>query len=84
MKRDNDYLRLRTKCAAPQSVRVLPSSCPVGGIREVGYEVDIIGVGQESESGDAVVLRWGNYTANVMNSRSLLLMGLSRIWTRIS
>ena len=26
----------------------------------MGYEVDIIGVGQESKSGDAITLRWGN------------------------
>ena len=26
----------------------------------MGYEVDIIGVGQESKSGDAIAVRWGN------------------------
>lgn len=26
----------------------------------MGYEVDIIGIGQESKSGDAIALRWGN------------------------
>ena len=26
----------------------------------MGYEVDIIGIGQESKSGDAITLRWGN------------------------
>ena len=26
----------------------------------MGYEVDIIGVGQESKSGDAIAIRWGN------------------------
>ena len=26
----------------------------------MGYEIDIIGVGQESKSGDAIAIRWGN------------------------
>ena len=26
----------------------------------MGYEVDIIGVGRESKSGDAIAIRWGN------------------------
>lgn len=26
----------------------------------MGYEIDVIGVGKESKSGDAIALRWGN------------------------
>ena len=26
----------------------------------MGYEIDFIGVGQESKSGDAIAIRWGN------------------------
>ena len=26
----------------------------------MGYQVDFIGVGQESKSGDAIAIRWGN------------------------
>ncbi|MCY4362894.1 MAG: MBL fold metallo-hydrolase [Gammaproteobacteria bacterium] len=41
----------------------------------MGYEVDIIGVGQESKSGDAIALRWGNLHGQREEQRVVIIDG---------
>ena len=41
----------------------------------MGYEVDIIGVGQESKSGDAIALRWGNLYGQRQEQRVVIIDG---------
>lgn len=41
----------------------------------MGYEVDFIGVGQESQSGDAILLRFGNLVSNPQTARVVLIDG---------
>ena len=41
----------------------------------MGYEVDVIGVGKESKSGDAIALRWGNLLGNRNEQRVVLIDG---------
>ena len=39
------------------------------------YEMDFIGVGQESKSGDAIALRWGNLAGDRTDQRVVLIDG---------
>ena len=41
----------------------------------MGYEVDIIGVGKESKSGDAIALRWGNLHGDRNEQKIVLIDG---------
>ncbi len=41
----------------------------------MGYEVDVIGVGKESKSGDAIALRWGNLHGNRNEQKVVLIDG---------
>ena len=41
----------------------------------MGYEIDFIGVGQESKSGDAIALRWGNLGGARTDQRVVLIDG---------
>ena len=41
----------------------------------MGYEVDVIGVGKESKSGDAIALRWGNLHGPRDQQRVVLIDG---------
>ena len=41
----------------------------------MGYEVDVLGVGKESKSGDAIALRWGNLRGNRNQQRVVLIDG---------
>ena len=41
----------------------------------MGYELDIIGIGHESKSGDAIALRWGNLFGPRNQQRILLIDG---------
>ena len=41
----------------------------------MGYEVDFIGVGQESKSGDAIALRWGNLDGERSEQRVVVIDG---------
>ena len=41
----------------------------------MGYEVDIIGIGQESKSGDAIALRWGNLYGQRQEQRVVIIDG---------
>ena len=41
----------------------------------MGYEVDVIGVGKESRSGDAIALRWGNLHGNRREQKVVLIDG---------
>ena len=45
------------------------------GAAEVGYEVDILGVGKESKSGDAIALRWGNLHGSRSDQKVVLIDG---------
>ena len=47
----------------------------VEGAKEVGYEVDVIGVGKESKSGDAIALRWGNLHASRNEQKVVVIDG---------
>ena len=41
----------------------------------MGYEVDVLGVGKESKSGDAIALRWGNLHGNRSEQKVVLIDG---------
>ncbi len=41
----------------------------------MGYEVDVIGVGKESKSGDAIALRWGNLHGGRSEQKVVLIDG---------
>ena len=41
----------------------------------MAYEVDFIGVGQESKSGDAIVVRWGNLVGSRREQRVVVIDG---------
>ena len=41
----------------------------------MGYEVDVIGVGKESKSGDAIALRWGNLRGERHEQKIVLIDG---------
>ncbi len=41
----------------------------------MGYEVDVIGVGKESKSGDAIALRWGNLHGDRNDQKIVLIDG---------
>ena len=41
----------------------------------MGYEVDIIGIGQESKSGDAITLRWGNLYGPLDQQKVVIIDG---------
>lgn len=41
----------------------------------MGYEVDILGVGQESKSGDAITIRWGNLFGSRQEQRVVIIDG---------
>ena len=41
----------------------------------MGYEVDIIGVGQESKSGDAIAMRWGNLFGSRHEQKVVIIDG---------
>ena len=41
----------------------------------MGYEIDVLGVGKESKSGDAIALRWGNLRGNRNEQRVVLIDG---------
>ena len=41
----------------------------------MGYEVDVLGVGKESKSGDAIVLRWGNLHGSRSEQKVVLIDG---------
>ena len=41
----------------------------------MGYEVDIIGVGQESKSGDAIAIRWGNLSGQRGEQKVVIIDG---------
>ena len=41
----------------------------------MGYEIDIIGVGQESKSGDAIAIRWGNLFGQRSEQRVVIIDG---------
>ena len=41
----------------------------------MGYEVDVLGVGKESKSGDAIALRWGNLRGNRSEQKVVLIDG---------
>ena len=41
----------------------------------MGYEVDVIGVGKESKSGDAIALRWGNLHASRNEQKVVVIDG---------
>ena len=41
----------------------------------MGYEVDVIGIGQESKSGDAIAVRWGNLHGARNEQRVVLIDG---------
>ena len=41
----------------------------------MGYEVDVLGVGKESKSGDAIALRWGNLHGNRDQQKVVLIDG---------
>ena len=41
----------------------------------MGYEVDVIGVGKESKSGDAIALRWGNLHGDRNGQKIVLIDG---------
>ena len=41
----------------------------------MGYEVDFIGVGRESKSGDAIALRWGNLFGQRQEQRVVIIDG---------
>ena len=41
----------------------------------MGYEVDVLGVGKESKSGDAIALRWGNLHGSRSEQKVVLIDG---------
>ena len=41
----------------------------------MGYEIDVIGVGQESKSGDAIAIRWGNLFGTRSEQRVIVIDG---------
>lgn len=41
----------------------------------MGYEIDVLGVGKESKSGDAIALRWGNLHGNRNEQKVVLIDG---------
>ena len=41
----------------------------------MGYEIDVLGVGKESKSGDAIALRWGNLNGNRSEQKVVLIDG---------
>jgi len=41
----------------------------------VGYEIDVIGVGKESKSGDAIAVRWGNLHGSRNEQKVVLIDG---------
>ena len=41
----------------------------------MGYEVDVIGIGKESKSGDAVTLRWGNLNGGRQEQKVVVIDG---------
>ena len=41
----------------------------------MGYEIDVLGVGKESKSGDAIALRWGNLHGGRSEQRVVLIDG---------
>ena len=41
----------------------------------MGYEVDVLGVGKESKSGDAIALRWGNLNGGRNEQKVVLIDG---------
>ena len=41
----------------------------------MGYEIDMIGVGQESKSGDAIAIRWGNLFGQRSEQRVVIIDG---------
>lgn len=41
----------------------------------MGYEVDVLGVGKESKSGDAIALRWGNLHGDRSEQKVVLIDG---------
>ena len=41
----------------------------------MGYEVDIIGVGKESKSGDAIAIRWGNLSGPRNEQKVVIIDG---------
>ncbi len=45
------------------------------GALNLSYEVDVIGVGKESKSGDAIALRWGNLHGNRNEQKVVLIDG---------
>ena len=45
------------------------------GERVMGYEVDFIGVGEQSKSGDAIALRWGNLAGDRSEQRVVIIDG---------
>ena len=42
---------------------------------DLGYEVDVIGVGKESKSGDAIALRWGNLRGGRNEQKVVIIDG---------
>ena len=45
----------------------------------MGYEIDIIGVGQESKSGDAIAIRWGNLYGSRSEQKVVIIDGGFRV-----
>ncbi|MDE2718178.1 MAG: MBL fold metallo-hydrolase, partial [Chloroflexota bacterium] len=41
----------------------------------MGYDIDVLGVGKESKSGDAIALRWGNLHGNRSEQNVVLIDG---------
>ena len=41
----------------------------------MGYEFDIVGIGKQSKSGDAIVIRWGNLYGSRHEQRIVLIDG---------
>jgi hypothetical protein len=54
----------------------------------MGYEIDFLGVGEESKSGDAIAIRFGNLHGARRSKRSSSLMGvlalLAQLWLSMS
>lgn len=60
----------------PAAARLDGSVIPSGkGTTEVGYEIDVLGVGKESKSGDAIALRWGNLHGSRSEQKVVLIDG---------
>ena len=47
----------------------------VEGALDVGYEVDVLGVGKESKSGDAIAVRWGNLHGSRNEQKVVIIDG---------